>query len=130
MGKTNSKKIKSRKILFAACIILWLVVIWAFFMFLRYKGGLKPEAALDDQILISSPIEVVGENDVPIKKGKVILEKDGINNYIYLDSNGVADISLMSGVYKIRIEASGYKVYESTLDLSSVRSHRITVFKE
>lgn len=129
--KKHKSSLKNQKIFIMLCILLWITVIASFLGFVRFRGGLKPEATNDDKVFVNAGFKLVSPEGISIKQGKVTLSLGGENHYFYADSLGSVEMHLAAGSYEITAEAPGYSTYQSTLDVNNtVRTHTITLHKK
>lgn len=118
------------RLLIMASVILWIVTVLSFLGFLKYKGGLRPQASEEGSLLVSASVRVIDENGVGIKSGKITLNRDGLNHYVFGDSSGKFLVNLPSGGYEITIDADGYSSYKSSILLDATSDLSFTLFRE
>lgn len=126
--KTNSKFFR---LLVIASILVWVFVIIVSLLTLQIRGGLKPHAAGDIDLMVVASGRVVDINEVGVGYAKLVLGGDFGKRYIFADSQGYFYITdVAPGDYSILIEAKGYRAYESTVNLSGSDQYSFTLHKE
>lgn len=119
------------RILVVASILVWVFVIIVSLFILQIRGGLRPQAADDLNLRVSAAGKIINVDDIGIAGAKIVFSSGQNNNYVYTDSGGRFNaIGLVAGDYTVKVEAEGYKLYESTLTLKAYGSYSITVHRK
>ncbi len=98
---------------------------------MQVYGDLKPYAALDNSLRLSAGGRITDESGIGVSGARVVLARDGKNNYMYADSGGRFLIRrLEAGDYKITVGAEGFEIFESTMNLRNSGDYTFTLLRQ
>ncbi len=118
----------ARKFFVIGSLMLWFIIVVFCLYVLKTGGHLRPKAAGVENVGFSVSGKVVF-GDTGISGAKIMISRDGKNNYGYTDSGGNFTFGNLNGTYKLKVEKEGFKPAEANVVAQEEKFQNIILVK-